>query len=169
MADATIIKVMEKMLPKPGGKQGKVIDQTGKSWQVWENKLNDFQVGNMYRVDKIKASSFNGQQYFLIEQASPVTSDDFKAAAPVIEQQVAQQHQASTSKDKHIFVCGAFNNAIAANQVNINDGAGCVEAINKLMKVYAQTLGRKTITTGKELLAMSPARDRLDFNDSVEF
>src|SRR5690348_15263993 len=69
---AVEITVKEIIQPKPGKKQGALIDTSNRRWQVWADKLYLYTVGGTYDILTTKTSSFNGQEYVTIDDMMPV-------------------------------------------------------------------------------------------------
>lgn len=99
-------------------KQGKIIDTTGKSWQVWADKLGLYEAGGNYTITQHKNNVFNGITFNVIEKMTPGglpavgTVRTISTSAPK-QTRVPMQQQGLTPKDEMIFVCGGFNNIMA--------------------------------------------------------
>ena len=150
-----IITVKEVAPPKPGGKQGTVTDTQDRKWKVWGDKLQFYQVGAQYNIISTKSTLFNGQTYVTIDKMEPVGAQrplpiqapppPPTSYQPPVHQPMAipAAQQSDRARRMDIFVCGAFNNMMA-NQ-NINPLAlqltDVVALLNMLIEAWGHTLG----------------------------
>lgn len=113
--------------PEAGKKQGKVHDTTGKKWQVWADKLQNYQPGLSYVIKKIEPFEYKGQTYYTIMEsallpggaAPPQAMGQMPPPAPIAQQhQARQQLPFFTPKDEMIFVCGIINNMMSNPNMN---------------------------------------------------
>lgn len=154
MNRVVVITVAEVHQPQPGKKQGKVIDQTGKVWYVWADKVNNYRPGSVWAIDKIKSSMFQGQMYNTIMDATPLDSaNPGLAAAPhgAPTQSYAPSPKPSavpqpsmTQKDEMIFVCGVVNN-LAGNQNNDPTAITAqtlIQWVNHARQAWRNTFGK---------------------------
>lgn len=140
MADL-VITVAETHEPRPGGKQGRVVDTSGKSWQVWGDKLNQFHIGASYKVEDWKTNSFEGRNFITINKFSVIGG----AAAP--KAAAKPQHTPYGSTDdktaERIFVAGAYNNWMGKPGTDVPTESECVGFVNMQRRVWTRTFGGK--------------------------
>lgn len=137
-----IITVKEIIWPAQGKRQGKVIDTTGKSWQVWADKLSGFQQDGSYELLEVGASEFQGKTYYTIKSVKPVTHG-MRLTPPPTPTSRPQEHTMDHERRRDIFVCGAVNSILGHPTIDplTFAGAQLVDIINKLKYVWEQTLG----------------------------
>lgn len=166
----TIITVAGIEWPKPGKKTGAIIDQSGKKWVVYADKINQFQQFQSYDVSP-KTISFNGRSFDTIESAAPMgqqqppnpgpTPPVHVAGMPALQSYTYEQRK-DDQRRMDIFVCGAFNNIMANPTVPSHtfNSADHIAIITELKKAWAATLGpkRDPISTGNS-----------DMNDDIPF
>lgn len=105
-----VITVAGILPPEQGKKQGKIKDTAGGSWNVWGDKLHNYQIGQTYNI-VYEENEFNNSKFYVIKS--------FNAIGPVLAQPATPQPRAPmpaampSAKDEMIFVCGALNNALA--------------------------------------------------------
>lgn len=143
------ITVADVVYPAPGKKQGKLVDQTGKTWQVWGDKMGGYQVGGHYLVKKYKTSDFRGQTYYTIEEAIPVgagpgTQQSAPAPRPTGQASGPAPTVTDAVRRMDIFVCGAFNNIMANPNTNpaMLQAQDMIEMIRRLKETWAKSFGR---------------------------
>lgn len=115
------ITVAELRPPAPGKKQYKLVDSTGKQWGVWADKANLYQIGQSYVVEKYKTNQFQGNTYYTIEEAAPLSTANGQGNVQRVEPRVqAPPPQAIgvTLKDEIIFIAGQMNYAMSNPNVN---------------------------------------------------
>lgn len=162
-----VITVADINQPAPGKKQGKVIDTTGKTWQVWADKLYLYAPGQSYNIT-YKTTNFNGKDYYTIDQSAPAgsaaiappprgTTPTQRAAAVVPPiPTVSDYQEAERIKRRDIFVQGILNNS-AQNQDFVSmQTEELIGFTEKLMIVWFNTLGKKPQTAS-------------DMNDEIPF
>ncbi len=150
------ITVADVMYPAPGKKQGQLVDQTGKKWYVWADKLHNYQKGSSYMVQKYKTSEFRGQTYYTIEEANPVGAGP-GMTRPVPETPIKLAMAPSDNERRmDIFICGAFNNIMANPNVNpaMLEAADMINLVKRLKTTWLTALG-------------SPPRPGSDLNDEL--
>lgn len=147
-----VIQVVEIIQPEIGKKQGKVVDGTGKIWQVWADKIHLFQLGQSYNIT-YKTSTFQGKTYHTIDQSAPAGS---AAISPPSQPRPAQQAVGTvattmplTTKDEMIFVCGAINNTLSNPNVNPAEFTAIelIDLVKKFQATWRATLGKKPSTS----------------------
>lgn len=158
------ITVADVIYPAAGKKQGKVIDQTGKEWYVWGDKLSGYSRGNNYVISKYKTSDFKGKTYYTIEEVSPVgvgeTQQSYRAPAgggvAIPAQQRPTPQRDDSQLQMHIFICGGFNNIMANPNVNpaMLQAADMMEFIKRLKAAWLSTMS-------------GPPKPGDDMNDSL--
>lgn len=145
--DPVIITVASKADPKPGGKQGKVVDTAGNSWQVWQDKLALYHIGGSYRIDNYKTNNFNGRTLNVIDRMTPVGAH-IPGALTRTQSAGSIPIPSLISKDetpKRIFVCGALNaclNNQSFNPDSLTKGY-LIAMTNMFIEVYEETFGRQ--------------------------
>lgn len=142
----TIITVAGLEWPKPGKKTGAVIDQSGKKWVVYADKIGQFQQFQTYDIVS-KTISFNGRTFDTIESATTgSTGGQSPQPTPTPNRPQGQSYVSNDEQRRmDIFVCGAFNNLMAnpsVNPVELSE-ADMANCINSLKKVWKATLGPK--------------------------
>lgn len=154
----TIITVAGLEWPKPGKKTGAVIDQSGKKWVVYADKINQFQQFQSYEIVP-KTISFNGRSFDTIDSvqgvsAKPNSSPPNPGPTPPVHVAGMPSLQSHNDNQRRmdIFVCGAFNNIMANPTVQSHtfNAEDHIAIINELKKAWAATLGpkRDPISTG---------------------
>ena len=141
------ITVADVKYPAPDKKQGKVIDRTGKEWQVWGDKLANYHVGESYIVRKYKTSDFRGKTYYTIEEMVPAgggAAPQYQPR-PVPETPIKLQVAPPVSDSERrmdIFVCGAFNNLMANPNVNpaMLQAADMIEFVKRFKATWLSTM-----------------------------
>lgn len=133
--------------PKPGKKRGRIKSETGMLFQANPELIEKVIMGSDYEI-AYKDEKFGDVSYRVVEAIYPAGS---KAPSPAPRPggSVGQQRSAApapdTSKDMHIFVCGAYNNALANPSI---DPFGLTTSdklkfVTEQMEIYRLTLGRK--------------------------
>jgi hypothetical protein len=163
-----IITVAGVTYPAAGKKQGKIQDTQGRSWQVWADKMGQFQAGQSYEILTSKTTTFNGAVYVTVGEfraltpgagmAQPSFPPPMPATPPVAQQPFypaaspppmpAPQQAVAAPISEHvrrmdIFVCGAVNNALANQNVNplsVNPEI-MMQFITMMKEVWKKTLG----------------------------
>lgn len=151
------ITVADVMYPGPGKKQGQVVDQTGKQWYVWADKLHNYQKGGSYMIQKYKSSDFRGKTYYTIEEAQPIGGSPIPVReVPNTAVRLAPVAASDTERRMDIFICGAFNNIMANPNVNpaMLEAADMVQLVKRLKTTWLTALG-------------SPPRTGSDLNDDL--
>lgn len=162
------ITVADTKPPAEGKKQGKVIDTTGKTWQVWADKLHLYQPGGTHLVQKFKTFEFQGKTYYTIEQATAVGGAAPAQASAVQAYVPPPTPFTSTSevtRRMDIFICGIMNNTASNEKLLDYPENELVEKIQMLKRVWKRSFlsGDTSITSG------APARDNSDMNDDIPF
>lgn len=146
MPQATI--VVATIAPRPGKKQGHVIDSNGGKWNVWNDKLHNYRAGVAYDIT-YEENDFNGTKFYVIKNADPSgqQSSSGQGGGPGVLQPRPSTSPAApvypTAKDEAIFVCGALNNAIANPNVQpmILTVTELATFVSTLRQVWRGTLG----------------------------
>lgn len=149
--------------PKPGKKRGRIKSETGMLFQANPELIAKVKMGESYEL-AYKDETFGDTSYRVVEAVYPPKTGGAPAAQP------ARQAAASTpesNKDMHIFVCGAYNNALANPTI---DPFGLTTSeklkfVTEQMEIYKLTLGRKAGTP------ISPKPQEVDpeFNDEIPY
>ena len=181
MPDAVTITVATKTAPlfdpKTGQpkKQGKITDTTGKNWQVWADKLAFYEEGKSYIIQQYKANEFNGMTFNLIEKVVPATpgtqpqvtknvgtTRSIYPPTTVAPPSVEDYKLTERIKRRDIFVQVGMKNVDVATMSE----ADIESIVNKLTKVWHNTLGRESVTA---IAAMkpSPVQRRDDMDDEI--
>jgi hypothetical protein len=161
------ITVADIIYPAPGKKQGKIIDHTGKEWQVWGDKMAGYNRGNSYVVQKYKTSDFKGKTYYTIEDVMPVQGGPAPQPRPIPNEPVRMVPSSGpisdTERRMDIFVCGAFNNLMANPNVNpaMLQAADMIEFVKRLKATWVNTLGPNRPGTAAR------AAQNADMNDEL--
>lgn len=150
--------------PAIGKKQGKVIDTVGRSWNVWGDKLHNYQIGQTYDIT-YETNEFNNAKFNVIRTLRPVQGPQPGEVIPVAEPRSVIPPRQSTSiappqanpKDEMIFVCGVINNSLSNSNVNPFEltAAELITMVNKARQVWRNTLGN--------------AQTRGDMDDEIPF
>jgi hypothetical protein len=160
-----IITVAGVTHPAAGKKQGKIQDTQGRIWQVWADKISQFNAGQSYEILTSKTTQFNGATYVTIGEFRPLTpgvgAQQAAAFAPPPQQarapfypptspppMPAPQQAAAAPISEHvrrmdIFICGAVNNMLANENINPLDinPDGMMQFITMMKEVWKKTLG----------------------------
>ena len=161
------ITVADIIYPAPGKKQGKIIDHTGKEWQVWGDKMSGYHRGNNYVVQKYKTSDFKGKTYYTIEEISPLGPVGAEVPRrPTLTEPVKLVAASPISENERrmdIFVCGAFNNMMANPNINpaMLTTAAMIEMVKQFKAVWVNTLGPNRPGTAAR------AAQNADINDEL--
>lgn len=162
------ITVADVIYPAAGKKQGKIIDHTGKEWQVWGDKMANYSRGSSYVVQKYKTSDFKGRTYYTIEEATPVGQGPGMVRPPAIpstpvRMAPVQPNLSENERRLDIFVCGAFNNLMSNPNVNptLLSAADMISLMSRLKDTWVNTLGPNRPGTAKR------AQDNSDINDEL--
>lgn len=169
------ITVKDLSYPAPGKKQGKVIDHTGKEWQVWGDKMSGYQIGGSYVIHKYKTSDFKGKTYFTIEEVSPLPGQQRPAPPIPIPAPSGMgtipysggPTPTDTERRMDIFVCGAFNNIMSNPNVNpaMLQAPDMIEFVKRLKAVWVNTLGPNRPGTPQRMVSNSDINDEMpDFS-----
>ena len=147
MTDPITITVASVTPPKPTGKQGKVVDTAGNSWQVWQDKLALYHIGGSFRIDSYKTNNFNGRTLNVIDRMMPVGAPTpggiIRTSNTSAAGQVAVPFKDETPK--RIFTCGALNSCLnnqSFNPDSLTKGY-LIAMTNMFIEVYEETLGRQ--------------------------
>lgn len=140
---AVVITVAGITPPAPGKKQGKIHDTTGKSWNVWGDKLHNYAIGMSYNIT-YDTNEFNGAQFNVIKTAVVAAEQPPQAQMAKPQMQPQQYGLAPTAKDEQIFVCGALNNAMANQNINpmMLTGPDIIGLVEKFRMAWRNTLGK---------------------------
>ncbi len=105
--------------PAAGKKQATLIATNGERWGVWPDKMAGYQPGATYKITKHTENAFQGKIFKTITESEiipPATGVHRPTpAAPKTAQYVAT---AEDPTPRRIFICGAFNNLLANQNVN---------------------------------------------------
>jgi hypothetical protein len=115
--------------PQAGKKEGSIKTKDGVYYGVKPTLLGLFQQGGTYEIN-FDTTNFKGKDYHHVQAVKPVAVASTGAASGGGNSKAVQEH---------IFVCGAFNNAMHGGQVDIRDELGMIEAVNRLREVYKRT------------------------------
>lgn len=133
--------------PAVGKKQGKVIDTVGRSWNVWGDKLANYQMGKTYDIT-YEVNEFNDAKFNVIKTLKPVMEAS-GLSGPGMQQpaQAAVQRPIgtqTTQKDEMIFVCGIINNAVANQNINPFEltATELITMVEKARQVWRNTFGK---------------------------
>lgn len=162
------MKVMAKEAPQPGRKRGRVKNEAGMLFQASPAILDMLHIGKTYDIN-YKDDEFNGNKFRVLETFKEVGGPPLPSSSPntTYSQQGTGGHQGPTTsnKDMHIFVCGAYNNAIANPNVNPFDltTSDKLKFVTEQMEIYNLTLGRKG--------QLPPRQEGIDpeFNDEIPY
>ena len=143
---AVVITVAGIVPPGVGKKQGKIHDTTGKSWNVWGDKLHNFAMGHTYSIT-YDTNDFNGAKFDVIKTADHVGSAPANVMNPPPAQARTQPTTYSpqpSNRDEQIFVCGALNNAMSNPNVNpmMLTGPDVIGLVEKFRMAWRNTLGK---------------------------
>lgn len=131
--------------PAPGKKQGKVHDTTGKSWNVWGDKLHNFAMGQSYSIT-YDTNEFNGAQFDVIKSFTPASGGPAQQAPQPAQPRapIQQYNPQPTAKDEMIFVCGALNNSLSNPNINpmMMTGPDIIGLVEKFRMTWRNTLGK---------------------------
>lgn len=169
----TTITVASIEWPKPGKKTGTILDNMGRKWVVYADKINAFQQFHTYDIVP-KTIAFNGRTFETIESASPAPLGQGNQNGPASVRPVAQMSQPSNDDQRRmdIFVCGAFNNMMANPNFNVGEvnTQTVVELINILKQAWKQTLGPNAGLYTAGMAKPDPISSRnQDMNDDIPF
>ena len=147
--------VVENTKPPFGNaKTGAINTSNGKQFRAPPNMLGMLYPGTTYQVT-YAVNEFNGKTYNMVKTIKQV-GDEGDAPAPtpapraMTNGQTAPRpavNQVPTGNQYHpdtqlsIFTCGALNQAIASQQVNVMDPQSIAQATRNIMQVYKNTLG----------------------------
>lgn len=136
-----VITVAGIMPPAEGKKQGKIKDSSGESYNVWGDKIHNYQVGETYNVN-YENNEFNNTQFKLIKSFTHVSAQ--AGQRRVDPRMPPPGNMPPSNKDEHIFVCGALNNALSNPNVNPMAIATTemVAFVNLLRQTWRLTLGK---------------------------
>lgn len=156
------ITVADVIYPAAGKKQGKIVDQTGKEWYVWGDKMAGYSRGGSYIINKYKTSDFKGRTYYTIEDVMPASGGTVSSqpqSRPVPETPIKLQMAPPVSDHERrmdIFICGAFNNLMANPNVNpaMLQAADMIEFVKRFKATWLSTLS-------------GPPKPGDDMNDSL--
>lgn len=146
----TIITVAGLEWPKPGKKTGAVIDQSGKKWVVYADKIGQFQQFQTYDIVS-KTISFNGRTFDTIESATTGSTGGQPQPGSGLTDPGHLPYKPQprpTSDDQRrmdIFVCGAFNNMMANQHIDPHELStpAMIAFISALKAAWKATLGPK--------------------------
>lgn len=158
MSEIAIV-VAEVNWPAPGKKVGMIVDNTGKKWGAFPDKLQGFIVGNAYIIQEYSTfQAPNGQTLYTIKKARPAaappsytpqTQQPIQYQAPVYlpqtptpmpppqpQPQVSATALPSSDNQRRldIFVCGAFNHYMQNPNVEVSS-LGTIEMIEILQRM----------------------------------
>lgn len=133
--------------PKPGKKRGRIKSDSGMLFQATPEQIGQVRMGGTYEV-AYKDESFGDANYRVVEGIfMPGENGRAPPPPPRVGPQTPNRPAPFTpeSKDMHIFVCGAYNNALANPTI---DPFGLTTSdklkfITEQMEIYRLTLGRK--------------------------
>jgi hypothetical protein len=154
-----IITVAGVTHPAAGKKQGKIQDTQGRQWQVWADKISQFNAGQSYEILTSKTTQFNGATYVTIGEFREAAPPAYSAPPPqqvrapfyqpaLLPPMPAPQQAVAAPISEHlrrmdIFICGAVNNALANQNVNplaVNPEI-MMQFITMMKEVWKKTLG----------------------------
>lgn len=148
--------------PKAGKKRGRIKSETGMLFQANPELIAKVKMGETYEL-AYKDETFGDVSYRVVEAIYPPKSDRAPPAAPSAPRAAALAPD--TSKDMHIFVCGAYNNALSNPTI---DPFGLTTSdklkfVTEQMEIYNLTLGRKG--------QLPPKQEGIDpeFNDEIPY
>lgn len=165
------ITVADVRPPAPGKKQASVIDSTGKRWGINPSDQNSYRQFQTYEVTRFKESFFQGKTYYTIESAVPASGMQNASPPPSLPAMKAALpgHYIAPDDQRRmdIFVCGAFNNAMANHDTSPFSVAeeDFVRLINRLKQAWKKTLGPQS----DPISSSRPNTDNDDMNDSIPF
>lgn len=135
--------------PGIGKKQGRIVDSTGKKWNVWADKLANYQQFRTYEII-YETNEFKGIIFDVIKSAVAVGGESpppRTSAANYQSPPKTYTNPPATYDDNQrrmdIFVCGAFNNAMANPNTNplVMNAENMIMLINNLKTAWKRTLG----------------------------
>jgi len=137
--------------PGQGKKQGHVIDTQGDKWNVWGDKLHNYQMGVTYEIT-YDPSEFNGAKFNVVKTAKPLAATSgggggggipYTTSAPR-RVEVPQSLPQPTAKDEMIFVCGVVNNAMSNTNINPFEITltELIAMVDKARSAWRNTLGK---------------------------
>lgn len=125
--------------PKPGKKQGAVIDSTGKRWGVWADKLANFQQSTTYDI-AFDSNEFQGRTYYVIKTAIPVGGTG-NGSKPLPSTSTQSPAYSENQRRMDIFVSVLINNSkldfVTAPENEL------VDVINKFKRIWNKVYGPK--------------------------
>lgn len=148
-----IITVTKVDGPGAGKKQGTVKDTQGRTWYVYPDKLHLYVEHCSYEIKETSVSNFNGRAYVTIRESSlvggvagpqtPTPAQTPRQAAPQHQVSAPPMPQDDTQRRMDIFICGAFNNAMAnPNVLPMGmEAKDMVLLITRLKQAWINTLG----------------------------
>ena len=140
--------------PKPGKKMGSIKTKDNVLYWVYADKLAQFSPG-MHTIEYTDDPGRDGKP-FLKALSVLVPCDQLPnggtkqipipdmSPSRVIKPFPAdpQEHSGEYLKNRHIFVCGAINNAIASKQIDVTNKDELKAIVQMLGDVYDDSLGR---------------------------
>lgn len=132
--------------PKPGKKRGRIKSETGMLFQANPELIEKVSMGMAYEI-AYKDEKFGDVSYRVVEAIYPAPISGGPTRAPTAAPRATPMPATAPeySKDMHIFVCGAYNNALANPSI---DPFGLTTSdklkfVTEQMEIYRLTLGRK--------------------------
>lgn len=136
--------------PGAGKKQGHIIDTSGKKWNVWGDKLHNFELNRSYNIT-YDINEFNGTKFDVIKTAELIGANLNPAPQTFTPQPTGPRHAQTpqytaqpSAKDEMIFICGALNNSLGNQNVNpmMLTGPDIIGLIEKFRMAWRNTLGK---------------------------
>lgn len=159
------VTVKDFWLPR-GKKRWVLKDMNDTLFGVPESMSNKVQKGISYNLT-YKEDQWNGRTYLVVENVQPAQEQPIIPAGyqQPISTQRATQPMSDTSKDMHIFTCGAYNSLLRNPSINPLELSTSekIKFVTEQMEIFRLTLGRKPsdrIETGKPSL-------REDMDDEI--
>ncbi len=139
--------------PKEGKKEGSIRVQDDSFYGVPPALLAQFQPGGTYEVE-YTTREWQGKTFKSVKSAKAV------GAAPAGFPGFTGTGGHDKDTPMRIFICGAYNNAIQAGQLNILNEDDCLKAVEIQKRVWRQTL------SGEAAAKQAKAEE---FNDAIPY
>ena len=133
--------------PKPGKKMGSIKTKDNITYWVYADKLAQFSPGT-HTIEYSDDAGSDGKPFLkalgVANGAAKQIPIPDMSPSRVIKPFPAdpQEHSSEYLKNRHIFVCGAINNAIASKQLDVTNKDELKAIVQMLGDVYDDSLGR---------------------------
>jgi hypothetical protein len=173
------ITVSEVRWPAQGKKVGSIIDQTGKYWGAFPDKLSSFTVGGTYRIlDYSTFQGKNGQTYYTIREFQPLggaiqnSQQNNGARTPPPPARPMGPAPDDNQRRMDIYICGSFNNWLRTADPT-SSMMDYVDQLHKFKSAWLAVFGpsplppRQAAPVRQDPISSGP--DNSDMNDDIPF